>query len=292
MTFDPDRRDELFDSAWLKWGQAVVHSQTLDADIEALGNGPDGVGIFTVRAEYQPKRHGFAIYLDSIGPIPIRWSLMLGDIANNFRGSLDHAAWAIVSRGKTPPSALPDKAQRNIYFPIAYDRETFKASLNGNLPGARRADIARVRRYQPYQRGARARRLHALSLLVSINNGDKHRTLHPVWSIPMDAEYEVVHRNDCTIPNQRGRAYRDPLQVGMELNFVRAKKTGPNPELEVKAVMTVKPSLDNLILVERWLHIAKIWIFSLLREFSSPPEELLSIGIDFDRLDLGPTGPT
>jgi hypothetical protein len=279
--------DALFESAWLKWGQAVLHSQTLEADIDAFGKQADAVGRFTVRTEYHPKRHGFAIYLASIDPIPVRWSLVLGDVANNYRSCLDHLAWAVVSRGRKPPSVLTARQQGNIYFPICSDRKVFTASLNGKLPGATRADIAIIRSYQPCQSDQRRRGNHVLTILTTINNGDKHRTLHPVWSVPLDAQYELTDQRDCVVPTQLGRAFRAPLEVDMELNFVTAKKMGPKPQIEVNAGMTFKPSVENLILVETWLHVAKQWIFLLLRQFSAPPDELLSIGLDFDRLRLG-----
>jgi hypothetical protein len=85
--------DPLFESAWLKWGQAIVHSQTLKRDIETRADdgNADPVGAF--RTEYQPKRHGFAIIIEEVMPIPVRWRLLLGDIANNYRAALDHLAW-------------------------------------------------------------------------------------------------------------------------------------------------------------------------------------------------------
>lgn len=33
---------------------------------------------------------------------------MLGDIANDYRSAIDHLAWALVSRGRTPPALLTD----------------------------------------------------------------------------------------------------------------------------------------------------------------------------------------
>jgi hypothetical protein len=280
--------DELFDSAWLKWGQAIVHSQSLEADIDASRKDSSLVHSFTVRTEYHAKRHGFAIFLESIDPVPVRWSLRLADVANNFRSCLDHIAWAVVTRGRTPPANLARKDQRGIGFPVCKYAKEFKGSHPRMLPGARRADLARLRRYQPYQRAVSRQHLHCLTMLSAINNGNKHRTVQPVWAMPMTAEYEITDQRDCEVPTQLGRAFRNPLQVGVELGFLHARKRGPHPEIEVKAELTAEPFVEHFVMVKQWLYISKGWIFLLLLEFSRPPDQLLEIGIDLDTLRLDP----
>jgi len=142
--------DPLFDSAWLKWGRAVVHTHALNADIETFG--PDGgrEPTFSVRAEYQPKRHGFAIIIDDIDALPPTWGLILGDVANNLRSALDQLAWALVTRGRTPPHALTTKQQRNVYYPTrARDRYSTRRSqatcpASGEQTSQRCAGISRT----------------------------------------------------------------------------------------------------------------------------------------------------
>ena len=65
---------------------------------------------------------------------------------------MDHLAWTLVNRGKTPASTLSPGAQKRIYFPIYEDRIKFNKAIPAKLPGVRRADLTVVRRYQPYQR--------------------------------------------------------------------------------------------------------------------------------------------
>lgn len=286
LRFPP--RDPLFDSAWLKWGQAVVHSQALEADIDAFDDGADPSRKLEVRAEYQPKRRGFAIYLASIDPVPVRWGLMLSDVANNSRSCLDHIAWAVVTRGQTPPELLQQKARRRIGFPIADRRETFNGNLPTRLPGARRADLAKVRRYQSFHRGIAKRHLHVFSMLSTINNENKHRTIKPIWSVPMAAEYQVRNQRNCDVPTQLGQAIRKPLQTGMEIGYIRARKRGADPAIDVEARISFGPFLEHLVMVKQWLYVTRGWIFLLLSEFSDPPDELLEIGIDFGRLQLDP----
>src|SRR5512146_2420414 len=53
-------REPLFDSAWLKWAQAIVHAEALQADIEARRSNGAAYPVLAFRTEYQPKRHGIA----------------------------------------------------------------------------------------------------------------------------------------------------------------------------------------------------------------------------------------
>lgn len=73
--------DPLFDSAWLKWTRAILHARTLERDIAVWSQeNPNPVRAF--RADYDAKRHGFAIVVEDIDPVPVRWRLLLGDIAS------------------------------------------------------------------------------------------------------------------------------------------------------------------------------------------------------------------
>ncbi len=274
-------RDPLFDTAWLKWGRAVVHMQSLEAGIDSFGPDSDQKPTIAVRAEYHPSRHGFGIYITDISATPANWGLLLGDVANNLRSCLDQIAWALVTRGRTPPDTLGKKA-KGIYFPIAKDRAEFRQKAKTNLPGVRRADITTVRRYQPYQRGLRRGRWSAWLLLVELNTADKHRTVQPIWAFPMASEVEVVDQQDCVLSQNENLATRKPMNVGAELAFVRVRKTGPEPRLKVKLHIVAEPSFVGLVRLRDWLREARQWTGAFLAEFSEPPPEIHTIGIDWN----------
>jgi hypothetical protein len=276
--------DRLFESAWLKWGRAVVHAQTLKADLDAIGSDGGSQPTFTVEAEYQPKRHGFAVIVTDIDPMPPTWGLLISDIANNLHSALDQTAWAIVTRGRTPPGTLSEKAQRKIYFPICKDRLDFNGSLPTKLPGATRADIARVRRYQPYKHARGIRAWFAFALLAKINAGDKHRTTEPVWALPIRTAIEITHTRDCVVPSRDSAGKRKALKVDTELVFVRARKTGPNPHIEVIPHLATEPAIQEHLLLREWLRVTIFWTDKLLREFSEMPPQIERVGIDLDAL--------
>jgi hypothetical protein len=274
----------LFESAWLKWGRAVVHAQTLKADLDAVTSNVGRQPTFTVEAKYQPKRHGFSVIVTDIDPMPPTWGLLIGDIANNLRSALDQTAWAIVTRGQTPPDTLSKRSQRKIYFPVCKDRKEFNGSLSTMLPGATRADIARVRRYQPYKHARGIRAWFAFALLAKINTGDKHRTTEPVWALPIRASIQVSDERDCVVPSRSNPGKREALQVDTELILVRARKTGPNPHIEVIPHVAAEPAIQGHLLIREWLRVTIFWTQKLLREFSETPPQIEHIGIDFDAL--------
>src|SRR5512146_1009417 len=271
-------REPLFDSAWLKWAQAIVHAEALQADIEARRSNGAAYPVLAFRTEYQPKRHGFAVIIEDVASIPVRWRLLLGDIANNYRASLDHLAWALVSRGRTPPGELSGRQEKAVYFPIFKDRAEFNGRLGEMLPGVRRADIAKVRRCQPYHKGASVRPRHALSLLAGINRGDKHRAIQPLWAVSVETVIKVTEMRDCSLSNRPPRIYVGPLNQGAELAFLHARKGGEDPELKVSLDLTAEPTLDGLIGVKEWNAVCGGLIQGFLLELSVPPPEIFEVG--------------
>ncbi len=271
--------DPSFDSAWFKWAQAIVHANALQAEIKASAKRGYSEPLFAARAQYEPKRHGFAVIVERVAPVPMRWRLLLGDIANDYRAALDHLAWALVCRGRTPPGKLTEAQENAIVFPIFEDRLKYNRSLPKKLPGVRRADSAKVRRNQPYHH-TRNRSRHTLVLLASINNGDKHRTVHPLPGVPTRVNIEVTDARDCAPPPipRRGFPRRAAvLKPDAELAFIRTRKTGPNPELDVKLDLTAEPCVHERIGVGEWVGRCGAYIARLLDELSEPPPNIAEI---------------
>jgi len=266
----------LFDSAWMKWGWAVVHAQTLDAELGIYGREGDEQRIYTSRTEYDPKRHCIRQIFETIEPLPVKWGLQIGDIANNYRACLDHLAWAVVSRGN---AILDAKRERNVYFPIALDREDFATKVHSVLPGITRTDRAIIRRYQPYVWGKRNIPFHVLTPLPGLTRDDKHREIRPVWAAPTSALIEYTNPIDCEITKVPDRGRRTILEVGAEVNRIYVRRTGPKPEIQMKASLSAKPLLNESIWLGDWLAKISDHIRDLLLEFARPPDTILELGI-------------
>jgi len=173
-----------FESAWLKWSWATAHAHTLKTDVEIWRNHPDRQRDVVLMKRHDTKRHRIDVIVAKVEPFPIEWGLVLGEIAHNYRSCLDHVAWTLVERGRTPLATLTDRQQGNVYFPIHADRLEFNAALPRKVPGLRRTDIAIVRSYQPYKHGKLKSPYHAIAILARISRHDKHRTIQPVLAIP------------------------------------------------------------------------------------------------------------
>jgi hypothetical protein len=269
--------DDLFDSAWLKWGWAVVEARALEKDIADFTQnlGPEGIG--ATRCDYQPKSHRFAVTIDRLIPFPPRWGLRLGSIVHNFRCSLDHIAWACVERGETPPNTLTEWQQSGVYFPISETGPSFNDALRGRrpkLPGVRRADIARIRRNQPYHGRGRADQ-HVFAILDRLSRLDKHRTLQPIAGYPAAGQLQVSNYRDCEIRRHTTADIRQMLEVGTEIAYVYVKKRGPNPEMHVEANLTVKPAIEKRFWFNEWWEQTARNINRVLREFAPQPDKLL-----------------
>jgi hypothetical protein len=287
--------DLIFESAWLKWAQATRHAQTFESLVDAWhASGADPVRAYRMR--YQPARHGFAVIVDEVEPIPMLWRAVLGDIANNYRAALDHLAWALVSRGRTPPgSGLLTRSQETaVYFPISHTRGDFNAQIKlpaGNsrpkLPGVRRSDSAIVRRAQPYHFSAGRLPLHPLVLLSRINNGDKHQAIQPLWAHPDAIHFDVTAMHDCQLAGQIWKRRAAPLAANEEIALLPARRLGPTPTVELSVHITSTPTIVERVSVREWHVRTGILIFKLLREFSVQPESIHDLGAELVPLPAG-----
>jgi hypothetical protein len=166
-----------FDSAWLKWAQAVVNADVLQDNINELHNAGQVQIQMGMTQEYDARRHCVIITAGPEVPrvFPVHWGLLLGDIVHNYRCSLDHLAWSLYKRGRTPN--LTARQEQSVQFPIARDRQQFNRLVASRLPRVRRADIASVRRYQPYLGRRRLIDQHVFAVLQDLSNADKHRVI-------------------------------------------------------------------------------------------------------------------
>ena len=261
-----------FDSAWLKFGWAVAHADALNNEIEAHAKSTKGQTPFKTRKYYDPQRHCIVLAIESIEPLPVRWGLLFGDVVYGFRSALDHVAWAVVARGTIP--TLTEQQERNVLFPISRRREDFNSSLGRRLPGARRADVAVIRRYQPYQRGKRNLSNHVLAILNGLSNDDKHRSVQPVWALPDSAVWSIGDISDCVLTRPSPRAPRETLKVGTELVRLYVRKTGPDPDIEMYGEISADIAINERIWLQNWFDETTRFINKLLREFASPPKDL------------------
>jgi len=265
--------DALFQSAWKKCAWGVAQTYQLEREVQTALDEAETDPPFTTRQEYHPEFHGFSVRIDAIGSIPPRWGLQLGDIVHAFHSSLDHLAWALVSRGKRPPSTLSEAQQRGVYFPICSSNDAFNGIFPRYLPGVLRSDIALVRKAQPYMRGGKGVARHCFTTLQHLSNTDKHRTIQPVWLRQEKATHEVLEARDCIVRRVRIMPV-DALDVDTEIARVYAKKTGPDPDIALQGHIATSISIDNGMWLASFLKTIRDFTLQTLVQFAQPTFEI------------------
>jgi len=106
---------------------------------------------------------------------------------------------------------------------------SFNSALPTKLPGVRRADIAIVRRYQPYIHEKRKAPNHVFQVLEDLSNADKDQAIQPLVPVPESGSYELLSEpQDCTITRFGGRVKRTTLKEGTELGRIYVRRKGRN----------------------------------------------------------------
>jgi hypothetical protein len=268
-----------FASAWLKWGRAVVHAQALDRELARVNKRFQTERPYTTRTEYDPEHHCVRVLIDRFEPMPPLLGLLIGDAASNFRSSLDHLAWAIVTtRGRRP---IQPKEESRIYFPIALCKEDFDAHFVVNKL-LTRADRAILRRYQPYIHGKRNAPRHCLSSLPRITADDKHRIVRPLWAVAQGGHMRVEPKTNCEITRFPTKGKATILEPNAEVHRVyvrRLSRTGPEPDVYTEIFLRVRPSVDGILSLKDWINQTTKHIALLLNEFSEAPVEVTTLGI-------------
>ena len=102
-------------------------------------------------------------YVESVGDVPAKVSLIAGDAIHNIRSALDHLAWQLVlSTGNTPGPSTS--------FPIFDSAVEYEARSERKVKGMRQAAIDAIGALKPYKTGNRLLwQLHRLDII------DKHR---------------------------------------------------------------------------------------------------------------------
>ena len=98
--------------------------------------------------------------------------------------------------------------------------------------------------------------------------------------VPDVEQFEIVSIRDCVPIAHGARGFRRLLDVDTEIGFVRVRKTGPNPDIEMNYEVTSYPAFHPQLWLQHWLDITAVTINRLLAEFSEEPPEIEDIGLD------------
>jgi hypothetical protein len=245
--------DPLF-GVRLKLERAVAHLAALDAEVSAwLAREP-----YTLYGEFEPwlkfgKGPNFGLYhlrFRDVGAIPPEWSVVVGDFLHNARTALDHLVWQLVlANGATPDT--------NNQFPISLTPDDFAKGLERDrLRGVRENDVQVIEDAQPYAdeefrdySTVQLKVEQPLAILRELSNTDKHRVLNPTLAMVRNVMWSPMPTavRDLNLPNGTDShpGFSDTLTDGALLMSIVAERTGPEPYLEVGAVVGAEINLGR-----------------------------------------------
>jgi hypothetical protein len=265
-----------FESAWLKWAMAVMNARVLEDNIHVFASDQERKMHSRLATYYDARRHCLVLVVaEAVDPFPVLWGVLLGEIAHGFRCCLDHVAWALYKRGRTP--SLAARRERNVTFPIYPTRKAFNDALESKLPGVRRADRAIVRRYQPYRAGESRAHRHVFTVLQELSNEDKHRAIQRVVPIASEVHFTKFEAIDCIVRRTTRGGSGGRLEPGSELMRLYVKKTAPNPRIDGQPHFALTPALHELLSLEEFFARTVNATNLLLREFAEPPPSALAM---------------
>ena len=167
----------------LKIFRAAQHIESLKSELEGYFKGNPGK---MVRQPHDSENEAVFQFVPN-GPIPARFALIVGDVLQNLRSSLDYLVWELVVAANGQPS------EKNM-FPICSTVESFEEQIRRHrLDGIAADAVTEIKSLQPYHLGQNSNK-SILSALDELTNINKHRRilLTNLMASPIERENFVV----------------------------------------------------------------------------------------------------
>jgi hypothetical protein len=217
------------DGCWAKIERAKenIKNLTIEADGFLRANA-DGYGV--VGKLKNEREYVITAFDKGLQPVPLRFSVMAGEILHNLRTSLDHLVCAHVeARGGKPTRAH--------YFPICVGADQFKAAFSGKaVEGVAGRFRAIVESVQPYRKPKPV--IEPLTILHELNNTDKHRLLiiaYNVLTLTSGGELGIgSDMGELVITGFSKPEWVRPTKDGAEVFCITFSKSQPDVKVEAQ----------------------------------------------------------
>jgi len=189
---------------------------------------------FVLGTKIKPDSGRLVYYLTKVNNVPTNIPLIIGDIFNNLRSSLDYLIYDLYIK-----NGGSEKESNHLYFPISDNFELYEKEKISKTKGIREDTIKLIDSVKPYKEG----NLN-LWILKKLNNLDKHRLLITVGSAyhSMDIGSVITDKFNKSFPDFKVPEMKlfikpednlFPLKVGDEL-FEDEQYAKPNPNIQFK----------------------------------------------------------
>jgi hypothetical protein len=159
---------------------------------------------------------------------------LIGEILQHQRSALDYLVWQLVKHAQGNPG-------NRTAFPIFRLEKEYEKQSSNMICGASPAAKDRIRKLQPFHRGA-AFEKHPLWALHQLNNIDKHRLLLTTQMVMGHGLRQVSVRVDAADVEAGGGSIQPNLRNGLIENgieFVAIKTQNPKKKADFKLACSV-----------------------------------------------------
>ncbi len=162
----------LLDGCWAKIERASESITNLESEIQRWAQSDPPPHRIVRGLNHKKRAYTFTAFCS---PVPLRISVLAGEIVHHLRSSLDHLIWALAIKRHTNPSF-------RIQFPISTTSEKYlKAQKDGIMKGISKKACDIVESLQPFKRKNPSD--DPLLILEEFSNTDKHKLLLVVTNV-------------------------------------------------------------------------------------------------------------
>jgi hypothetical protein len=230
---------------WAKIERAKEQIEYLNGETTTLLNS----GAYSI-GECQAERRRYTFKLMG-PPVPLRISIIAGEIVHHLRSCFDHVVWALAKK-----NGLSDTERVN--FPVCETSEKFeKAVQDGIIKGVSRSARPLIEALQPYRIADPANSV--LQIIHDLDIADKHRILTVVTHNIVLGNAIFINRSNHTdpafgielppaIPGEI--EYPWAIEDGVEVHWIPLRGT-PGSELEIKMNSSIQIAFEQIGTIKR-----------------------------------------
>jgi hypothetical protein len=231
------------DGCRAKIRRAKEQVNNLNGEVGRLLKDPlNGYGI---NQYFQPERKRYAYKV--VGPpVPLRISILAGEIIHHLRSCFDHVIWALAAK-----NGAPDESR--ITFPVCETIEKYKKAIDGGIiKGVSAIHRPLIEALQPYRTPDPPNSI--LKIVHDLDITDKHRLLIIVASTLLKGNVITISKSNHTDPKFGIELFVDrgpwAVEDGEEVHWINLRGE-PGTELEINLNSTVQIALAKVGTRER-----------------------------------------
>jgi len=215
------------DGCRAKVERAKEQVQNLNSEISALLKS----GAYSIAGEHDFERKRY-VFRPVGPPIPVRISVLAGEIVHHLWSVFDHIVWALATN-----SGL--RYHQMITFPVKDSSEEFERAVkNGAIQGVTSVAYDLIQSFQPYRSADPPNAV--TRILYDLDRAEKHRLLIAVaHAVTVGDTIEIIGDTEQDVrlilatPPQAGPFFRG-IENGVQVHWIAYQTAATSPKWEIK----------------------------------------------------------